>query len=403
MSEIFDKINAELENQNKVIQEYRKTLDDNSKTTAEIKEASVKFENRIDELSKSIKNLEEELAKKQALNAIADSVNKPGNKPFFDYVRTGVATDELKNNFKNSGEVIIGTNSQGGYAVPTEVSSQIMTLASKASAMRKLCRVISVSTPNYSELVDMGNAQAGWVGETSQRPQTNGPTLSAVTPVMGELYANLFASQYALDDVSFDVAKWLVDSAVSAFGKMEEAAFISGDGSNKPKGILANTITNEDDDNRDFGKLQYIATGDADSLPSSGVHDLFFDLIAALKIDNLPNASFLMNRAIKNKLLKVKDQEGRYVWLPSTIAGQPDTFLGYPVVLSDYMPSEGANAFITMFGDFQKAYTIVDRLGINILRDPYTNPPFTKFYTTKRVGSMLKDSEAVKVLKCAES
>lgn len=405
MSELFEKAMNELEKQNQVIQEYRKTLEDNSKTTAEIKETSVKFENRIAELDKSIKSLEEEIAKEKALNTIGNAAVKPENKHFFNYIRNGVVSPELKNTFKNSGEVVIGTNSQGGYAVPTEVASEIMKLASKNSVMRQLARIISVATPNYSELVDMGGTETGWVGETSSRPQTTAPTLSSVSPVMGEVYANLYASQYALDDMSFDVANWLISSATDAFGLKEEEAFISGNGTNKPKGLFNNTITNEADGVRAFGSLQYIPTGDADSLPSSTnlILDLFLDMITATKVAHLGNAHFLMNRDIKGKLLKIKDSKNRYIWQPSVVLGQPDLLFGYPVDISDYMASEGENAFIAAFGDFKKAYTIVDRLGINILRDPYTNPPFTKFYVSKRVGSMLKDSEAVKVLKCAAS
>jgi HK97 family phage major capsid protein len=405
MSELFDKINAELEAQNKIINEYRKTLDDSNKTVAEIKEASAKFEKKIEEQDKTIKNLEEEIAKEKALNAISNANKNPENKHFFNYIRTGVVSQELKNTFKNSGEVVIGTGSQGGYAVPTEVASEIMKLASKNSVIRQLARVISVRTPNYSELVDKGGTETGWVGETSPRPQTNAPTLASVSPVMGEIYSNLYASQYALDDIDFDVANWLVNSATEAFEPKEEAAFISGDGSNKPKGIFANTITNEADDVRAFGSLQYIPTGDADSLPSttSVIMDLFLDMITNTKVAHLKNAHFLMNRSIKGKLLKIKDSQNRYIWQPSVVAGQPDLLFNYPVAVSDCMANEGANAYIAAFGDFKKAYTIVDRLGIYILRDPYTNPPFTKFYVSKRVGSMLKDSEAIKVLKCAES
>ena len=405
MSEIFDKINAELEKQNKVINEYRKTLDDTSKTTAEIKEASAKFDNKLSEIEKTVKGLEEDLAKERALNAAEGMVKDPKNKHFFNYVRSGVVSPEMKNTFKNSGEVITGTNSQGGYAVPTEVSEQIMELATKQSAMRQLARVISVSTPNYSELVDMGGTETGWVGETTPRTQTAAPTLQSVSPVMGEVYSYLYASQYALDDIFFDVANWLITSATKAFGLKEEEAFISGNGSNKPKGLLDNTITNEADGVRAFGSLQYIATGDSDSLPStqSAILDLFIDMITATKVAHLSNAHWLMNRSIKGKLLKIKDSQNKYIWQPSVIFGQPDTLFNYPVTISDFMPSEGANAFIAAFGDFNAAYTIVDRLGINILRDPYTTPPFTKFYVSKRVGSMLKDSEAVKVLKCAES
>lgn len=407
MSDLTEQIHAEIEKQNSVIKGYRDALDSTTKTATELKESSAKFEEKIAELDKTIKGLETELAKAKAVNAIANAVESPEAKHFFNYMRTGVASPELNSlqgkQFKNSGEVVIGTPSQGGYAVPTEIASEITKLAGKIGMMRSLSRVISVNTPNYSELIDHGGAGSGWVGETSQRPQTDANTLSNTSPIMGEIYANMYASQYALDDMSFDVASWLVNAAVEAFALKEEEAFISGNGTNKPKGLFANVITNESDDTRAFGSLQYIPSGNADALPNAGVLDLFLDMIGSVKVAHLQNASFLMNRSIKTKLLKVKDAQARYIWQVSAHIGEPDTLFGYPVAISDFMPNEGTDAIVAAYGDFRKAFTIVDRLGVNILRDPYTNPPFTKFYVSKRVGTMLKDSEAVKVLKCCVS
>ena len=405
MADLYAQAVEEFNKQNNAIYEFRKVLDSNTKTTAELKEISSRYEDAIAKHDEEIKNLQQAMAKKEALAAVSNAATKPENKSFFNYMRTGVVSADMKDTFRNSGEVVIGTNSQGGYAVPTEVSSEIINLATKNSVMRQLCRVLSVSTPNYSELVDLEGTQTGWVGETSPRPQTTAPTLGSVSPTMGEVYANLYASQYALDDMSFNVPQWLVTSAEKAFRLQEEQAFVDGNGSNKPKGLLYNTITNEDDDHRAFGSLQYIATGDADSLPStqSAILDLFIDMITNTKVAHLQNAHWLMNRKIKGKLLKIKDSQNHYIWQPSVVLGQPDTLFQYPVAISDYMANEGANALIACFGDFKAAFTIVDRLGIYTLRDPYTNPPYTRFYTSKRVGSMLTDSEAIKVLKCAES
>ena len=106
-----------------------------------------------------------------------------------------------------------------------------------------------------------------------------------------------------------------------------------------------------------------------------------------------------MNRATVGKIRMLKATDGHYLWQPGLQLGQPATLLGYPVAENDDMPDVGAGtaASAILFGDFNRGYTIVDRMGIRVLRDPYTNKPFVHFYTTKRVGGMLVDSEAIKI------
>ena len=84
---------------------------------------------------------------------------------------------------------------------------------------------------------------------------------------------------------------------------------------------------------------------------------------------------------------------------PFLQAGQPASLLGYPVTESEDMPNLGANSFSLAFGDFRRGYLVVDRLGVRILRDPYTAKPYVLFYTTKRVGGGIQNFEAIKLLK----
>ncbi|RWK12896.1 MAG: phage major capsid protein [Mesorhizobium sp.] len=291
----------------------------------------------------------------------------------------------------------------GGYVVPDQMESTIDRVLSTVSAMRGLARVISISSSVYKKLVNQGGASGGWVGERESRSETNTPTLSALDFPAMELYANPAATQTLLDDAAVDIAAWLADEVSITFAEMEGAAFISGDGVNKPRGLLSyNTVANA---SYAWGKLGFIATGVAADI-NDGTHngvDALIDLVYSLKQGYRQNASFLMNRTLQSKVRKLKTigADAQYLWQPPIQAGQPASLLGYPVADDDNMSDVGANAFPVAFGDFQRGYLIVDRMGIRVLRDPFTNKPYVMFYTTKRVGGGVQNFEAIKLLKCA--
>lgn len=290
----------------------------------------------------------------------------------------------------------------GGYVVPEEMESTIDRVLGTVSTMRSISRVMSISTDTYKKLVSVGGAGAGWVGEKEARPETDSAQLRELVFNAMELYANPAATQKLLDDAAVNIEQWLADEVAITFSELEGAAFISGDGVNKPRGILAyDTVI---DTNYSWGKLGYRKTSVAAAL-SDGTNngaDALIDLIYALKQGYRGNARFLMNRkttAAVRKLKTIGDTES-YLWQPSVQVGEPATLLGYPTSDDDNMQDVGANAFPIAFGDFQRGYLIVDRVGIRVLRDPYTNKPYVHFYTTKRVGGGVQNFEAIKLLKC---
>ncbi len=392
------KLFAELQ---KAFEEYKEA---NDARLDELKKggSGAEFEEKLTRLEKEIQRLEKEKGELEAkLNTPgftgggADKEEKEYQEAFNKFLRKGeVGGLEEK-------DVNIGTPADGGHAVPTVLGREIYNLLTKLNPMRSLCRVITIGGETYSELVNAHGASAGWVGETTARTKTNSPGLYKVEPVMGEIYANPQATQRALDDMFFNVESWLAGEIASTFAEYENAAFISGDGTNKPKGFLAaSTPVATADKTRDFGVLQYIKTGVADNLPSTEQPDLLVDVIYALKKGHRVGASWLMNTLTLATIRKWKDATGNYIWQPGLQLGQPSSLFGYPVVEDDEMPSVGANKFPIAFGNFKAGYTIVDRMGIRMLRDPYTNKPNVSFYTTKRVGGFLKDSEAIKLVKC---
>lgn len=282
----------------------------------------------------------------------------------------------------------------GGFAVPEELDRSILEILRDVSPMRQVCSQITVSTPDYKKLVNLGGSGSGWVGELAARPATGTPTLAQIAAVMGEIYANPQATQTSLDDLFFNAEAWLNSEVAREFAEQEGAAFLSGDGVNKPKGILAYALSTDADAARAFGTLQKVHSGAAGDFDS----DDLLKLVYTLKAGYRANGRFMLPNMTLFKVRTMKDSQGNYLWRAGIEAGAPSTLLGYGIVENEDMPAVAADSNAVLFGDFARAYTIVDRIGTRVLRDPYTNKPNVGFYTTKRVGGMLVDSQAVKVL-----
>lgn len=297
--------------------------------------------------------------------------------------------------------ISVGTPAEGGYAVPEQIDRNIEKLERTLSPMRSICGQVSVSTPDYKKLVDINGTASGWVGETAARPATATPGLAEVAPSMGEVYANATATQQSLDDLMFDVEAWIANSVAEEFAIAEDIAFISGNGTNKPTGFLNGTPVATADSSRAFGVLQYVASGQAAAMPTSA--DTFIDIVHSMKSQYRNGAVWVTNTSVAASLRKYKDTTNQYLWQPSIQAGQPSLFMGYGLIEDENMPAVAANAFSLAFGNFQRGYLIVDRIGTRMLRDPYTNKPHVQFYFTKRVGGKVVNSEAIKLLKIAAS
>lgn len=290
---------------------------------------------------------------------------------------------------------------EGGYLVPTEANSEIGRRMAVVSPMRALATVRQVSGAVLKKPFAPSGLSTGWVSEKSARPQTSTPQLAELTFATMELYAMPSATQSLLDDAAVDIEEWIAAEVDVAFAEQEGTAFISGDGVNKPKGLLAyEAVANAD---WAWGKLGYIATGAAGAFASSGPLDVLIDTVYSLKAGHRQNASFLMNRKTQSTLRRFKDNTGNYIWQPPASAGQTAALMGFPVAESEDMPDVAANSMAIAFGDFRAGYLVVDRTGIRVLRDPYSAKPYVLFYTTKRVGGGVQNFEAMKLVKFAAS
>lgn len=285
----------------------------------------------------------------------------------------------------------------GGYLVaPPEFDREIDRVAGTTSVMRRLATVRQVGTNEYKKIVNVGGSSSGWVAEKETRTETDTSALKEIVINTKEIYAMPGCTQLSLDDSYMDIASWLADEVTVEFAEEEGAAFISGDGVAKPHGIAGYTMVANA--SYEFGKIGYIASGNATLLNKL---DALIDLQHALKPVYRNGASFLTNDATCAVLRKFKNGNGDYIWQQSLVVGQPDVLLGKPVEYDDNVADIGANAYPLFFGNFKRAYLIIDRMGIRILRDPYTSKGNVLFYTTKRVGGGIVMYEAIKALKIA--
>jgi HK97 family phage major capsid protein len=287
----------------------------------------------------------------------------------------------------------------GGYLVPVEMEDTIDRVLGTVSAIRSIANIRPISTTEYKKLVNMAGTGSGWVGEEESRPATATPTLREIAITAMELYANPFASQGELDDARIDVAQWLADEVSIAFAEKEGAAFVNGTGVKQPFGMLQYPTV--DNGSYAWGSLGFVVTGAAAAFAATNPADALISLYFALKQGYRNGATFVTSDVVMAAVRKFKDGQGNYLFTPPTGVDIPASILGKPIVTDDNMPALGAGAFPVAFGNFRRGYTIVDRMGIRVLRDPYTNKPFVGFYTTKRVGGGVTNFEAIKLLKCS--
>jgi HK97 family phage major capsid protein len=294
-----------------------------------------------------------------------------------------------------------GSNPDGGYLVPPEVETQIGERLKAISPIRAIAGVRIISGSVYKKPFMTAGPAVGWVGETDARTQTASPTLDELSFPAMELYAMPAATATLLEDSAVNIDQWIAQEVEQVFAAQEGTAFVTGDGSNKPKGFLAYTTVAQS--SWSWGNVGYIASGAAGAFPSSNPSDVLVDLIYAVNAGYRQNGAFVMNRRTQSAIRKFKDTTGGYLWQPPAVAGGKATLMTFPVVEAEDMPDIAAGSLSIAFGDFVRGYLVVDRAGVSVLRDPYSAKPYVLFYTTKRVGGGVQDFDAIKLMKFAAS
>jgi HK97 family phage major capsid protein len=289
-----------------------------------------------------------------------------------------------------------GVAADGGVLVIPEVTQSIRSILQSGTSLRAVASVQSVEGGSFDVLIDRGELGAGWATEAGPQAETATGTLEKITIPLHELAAMPKASQRILDDAAFDLEAWLAERIAERFVRAEGAAFVSGNGSDRPRGFLS--YPNMANASWAWGGLGWVNSGAAGALATI---DPIVDLVYALPAQYRAGASFVMNSRTTAALRKLKDADGRFLWSDGLSAGEPARLMGYRVLIAEDMPDIAAGSFSVAFGDFRAGYTIVERPELRVLRDPYSAKPHVLFYATKRIGGAVTDFAAIKLLRFA--
>ena len=317
---------------------------------------------------------------------------------FWEYQRKG-NIDWLSEGERKA--MSVGTDSDGGYLVPAPTTGRIVQKVYDLSPIRQIANVMSISTDALEGVNDLDESAYGWVSEVGTRSDTTTPQVGKYRIEAHEMYAQPKATQKLLDDSAVDIEAWLANKVADKFARAEGAAFVVGTGVGQPRGFASYTTAATADATRAWGTIEHVKTG-ANGAFHTTQADPLFDLIGAFKPNYLQNARWVTRREVIAAIRKFKTTTTlEYIWQPGLQAGQPDRLLGYPITIAQDMPTLATGSLSMALGDFMEAYQIVDRLGMRTLRDPYTDKPYVKFYTTKRTGGAVVNFEAVKFINFA--
>jgi HK97 family phage major capsid protein len=322
----------------------------------------------------------------------------PHQKAFAAYLRSG-DDGGLRGLAVEEKALSTAVAADGGYLVDPVTAAEIVGVLRSSASIRTIANVVSVEAGAFDVLVDHSEVGSGWATETGAVAETGTPQVDRISIPLHELSALPKASQRLLDDSAFDVEGWLAQRIADKFSRAEAAAFVSGDGVDKPTGFL--NYPKVDNDLFAWGSLGYVPTGAAGDFSASDPADAIVDLVYALGARYRANASFVMNSKTAGAVRKMKDADGRFLWSDGLAAGEPARLMGYPVLIAEDMPDIAANAYAIAFGDFRAGYTVAERPDVRILRDPFSAKPHVLFYATKRVGGDVSDFAAIKLLRFA--
>ena len=210
-------------------------------------------------------------------------------------------------------------------------------------------------------------------------------------------------TQEALEDNILNLLQVIQDDVPVRFAIGLEKQLINGSGTGvNLKGILnytKKTASNNFYENQAVEELT-LANGNAFS------YDSLVDLIAKIPVQFLPNAKFYMNRNTLAKVRKLKTTEGSpLVFGLNPVTGSHEmSILGYPVALTEYLPSFGvANAKPMVFGDLSRGAILGSKpgSGLNLILDPYTKAGSgrVKLIFSKRFSGGIYNTQSYSVLK----
>ncbi|WP_348525978.1 phage major capsid protein, partial [Mesorhizobium sp.] len=305
-------------------------------------------------------------------------------KAFIEFARKGIERMDQK----AAATLTVATDASAGYLAPEAFGAEILKGIVEFSPVRAYAKVTTIAAPEIKLPRKLTGTAATWVGETDDRSQSD-MTFEQATFTPYELATYVDVSNQLLEDNAYNLEGELAADLGEAFGKTEATAFVSGNGTGKPKGLLV------------AAGIAEVKTGNAATLgtdPAATIIGMFHKVPSVVA----QNGVWLMNRTTLGALRTLKDGTGRFIMLDPITAGAPVTLLGRPIVEMVDMPDVAANAYPIMFGDLS-GYRIIDRIGLSVLRDPYSQATkgTVRFHARKRVGGDVTNADRFLKLKVA--
>ena len=297
-------------------------------------------------------------------------------------------------------DLVAGSGPDGGYFLQSDRAAGMIQRIFETSPLRGLANVVTTTADIWEVVLDDDEGSFEWVGETDSRDDTATPQISLLKIPVHELSAQPRATQKMLDDAGFDIEAWLAGKTSRRFSRAENASFVNGNGSQRPKGFL--TYSNWTSPGvYQRNAVERIAAVTATGTAAAGTFDAddLINVQNSLFEEYQANASWGMARETFTKVLQLRDANGQYIVRQEILmADFMKMIFGKPVTFLNDMPNPAANSLSIIIADWQEFYTIVDRMDIRVLRDPFTAKPYVRFYTTKRVGGAVMNYEAGKIL-----
>ena len=353
-----------------------------------------------DSLNKAVADIDHRIDELEANQQTArlDSLTVNASREFRDYLTSGAIDGSVVRRIMDD-DPTAGTTGNSGILIPKPIVQKIIEYSMPGNPLRQLADVVTISIGDtYAAGDELGAVGSGWVGETEARPVTASQTYGSIEIPLREVYAEPKYTNRLLADNAFNLEERITRAIGRAFGTDENTGFFSGSGNKQPAGILnATTVA---DANWVPGKVGTIESASGTAIAGNDI----INLKHALDDRYIDNAVWIMSKDIWTKISQLKSGTSgadRYLlWTPDIVDGRiVRSLMGLRVYLTSAMTKTvSAGQTTIMIGDFLQAYTIVDKAGISMIRDNITDKGSTKFYTSKRVGGGLTNTEAVKFL-----
>ena len=429
ITEAFDAVQKSIADMRKDNDESLKALDEGSAVRfRELQERCDKQEAQITDLIKTRNDLlrKDEL-KNERIELLEAYADRPkGNvlvkmidedvRYFEKWLRSGFSDTEAKEARNNLARkaiemkvdtVTAGTALLGGNAVPKVISDQVDSLILKTSGVVEAIGPKTVGTSDYNKVISISGQSGAWAAELGSRSQGNAPNTRNIKPTQGELYAYLFASKESLQDLMFDVTAWLVNDVAESHAVKLATSIYSGNGSGQCTGMTNGAPVATADyasPMRAAAVYEFVSHSGIDtSSPNRLTLDILQAAIAKLAPGYKPGSKFAMNSFSQGYARRLKDTTGQYLWQPSVQAGQPDMLFGYPVFTwENLVDANTVDGLVAAFGNWPRAYELVNRGPLEIVTDNITTVGTTKFWVSRRWGGIPSNNDALKFVKNAD-